>query len=96
MSGHIFHPGHAELHGITVVLETTGSRTYVGRFDSQDERGIHMLDVGVFDEKGENAAELSKDEYIRRSAKFGIRSEHKHLVVPSSEVARITPLGEVL
>jgi hypothetical protein len=96
MSGHIFHPGHAELHGITVVLETTGSRTYVGRFDSLDEQGVHMLDVGVFDEKEENAAELSKDEYIRRSAKFGIRSEHKHLVVPSGEVARITKLGEVL
>jgi hypothetical protein len=93
MSGHIFHPGHAELHGITVVVETNGSRTYVGRYDSQDEQGVHMLDVGIHDE---TAAELSKDEYIRRSAKFGIRSELKHLIVPSAEVARVTRLGEVL
>jgi hypothetical protein len=92
MSGHVFHPGHSELHGVTVVVETNGSRTYVGRYDSQDEQGVHMLDVGIHDE---NAA-LSKDEYIRNSAKFGIRSEHKHLIVPSREVARVTRLGEVL
>ena len=91
MSGHVFHPGHAELHGITVVVETNGSRTYVGRYDSQDEQGVHMLDVGIHEE---TAAE-SKDEYIKRSAKFGIRSDHKHLIVPASEVARVTRLGEV-
>jgi hypothetical protein len=90
MSGHVFHPGHAELHGITVVVETRGSRTYVGRFDTEDERGVHLLDVGVHDD----GAELSREDYIRKSAKFGVRSEHKHLVVPTGEVARITRLGE--
>jgi hypothetical protein len=93
MSGHIFHPGHAQLHGVTVVVETKGSRTYVGRYDSEDNQGVHMLDVGVHDD---TAAELSKDEYIRKSATFGIRSEHKHLVVPSGEVVRVTRLGEAI
>ena len=93
MSGHVFHPGHAELHGITVVVETTGSRTYVGRYDSEDAQGVHMLDVGVHDE---TAAELSKQEYIKKSAKFGIRSDHKHLVVPAGVVARVTRLGDAL
>jgi hypothetical protein len=92
MSGHVFHPGHAELHGITVVVETNGPRTYVGRYDSEDEHGVHMLDVGIHDE---TTAELSKDEYIKNSAKFGIRTEHKHLIVPSREVARVTRLNEV-
>jgi hypothetical protein len=92
MSGHVFHPGHSELHGITVVVETSGPHTYVGRYDSQDEHGVHMLDVGVHDER---AAAVSKDEYIRKSAKFGIRSEHKHLVVPTGEVRRVVRLGEV-
>lgn len=91
MSGHVFHPGHAELHGITVVLETHGSRTYVGRYDSEDSEGVHMLDVGVHDP----TAEISKEEYIRKSARYGIRSEHKHVVVPVEEVARITRLGEM-
>jgi hypothetical protein len=92
MSGHVFHPGLAELHGITVVVETNGSRTYVGRYDSEDEQGVHMLDVGIHEE----TAGESKDEYIKRSAKFGIRSDHKHLIVPAGEVARVTRLGEVL
>lgn len=94
MPGHVFHPGHADLHGITVVVETTGSRTYVGRYDTQDEHGVSMLDVGVYDDKANNT--LSKEEYVRKSAQFGVRSEHKHLVVPSDEVARITRLGSLL
>jgi hypothetical protein len=91
MSGHVFHPGHSELHGITVVVETIGSRTYVGRFDTQDEQGVHMLDVGVHDAR---AAGLSKEDYIKKSAKFGIRSELKHLIIPSSDVLRVVRLGE--
>ncbi len=88
---HVFHPGHHALHGITVVLETHGAETYVGRFDSEDERGVHLLDVGVHD--GTQGA--SKEEYVRRSAKFGIRVDRKHLVVPKGAVARVTPLGEL-
>jgi hypothetical protein len=92
MPGHVFHPGHAELHGITVVLETVGSKTYVGRYDSEDTAGVHLLDVGVFDAL---AGAGSKEEYIRKSAKFGIRAEHKHVLVPSAEVAQITRLAEI-
>jgi hypothetical protein len=91
MSGHVFHPGHAELHGITVVVETSGSLTYVGRYDSEDERGVLMLDVGVHDAE---AAGVPKEEYVRKSAKFGIRSDHKRLVVPAAEVTRITRLSD--
>ncbi len=91
MSGHVFHPGHAELHGITVVVETTGSVTYVGRYDSEDEHGVLMLDVGVHDAA---AGGGSREEYVRKSAKFGIRSDHKHLLVPANQVSRITKLEE--
>jgi hypothetical protein len=89
--GHVFHPGHAELHGITVVVETHGPRTYVGRYDSEDESGVHMLDVGIHEE----SAEVPKEEYIKWSAKFGIRSQHRHVVVPLNQIARITRLGEL-
>ena len=91
MSGHVFHPGHAELHGITVVVETTGPLTYVGRYDSEDEHGVLMLDVGIHD----SAEGVSKEDYVRKSAKFGIRSEHKRVVVPTAQVARITRLADV-
>jgi len=90
-SGHVFHPGHAELHGITVVVETHGVRTYVGRYDREDEHGVHLLDVGVH----ETSADIPKEEYLHRSAKFGVRSEYKHVVIPALEVARITRLGEL-
>jgi hypothetical protein len=91
MSGHVFHPGHAELHGITVVVETHGPRTYVGRYDSEDERGVHMLDVGVHDAETGGA----KEEYIKQTVKFGIRSDHRHLIIPADQVARITRLAEL-
>ena len=92
MTGPVFHPGHHALHGITVVLETHGSRTYLGRFDSEDERGVHLLDVGVHEESDGGS---SKEDYIQKGAKFGIRVEHKYVVVPRHEVLRVTPLGNI-
>jgi hypothetical protein len=92
MSGHVFHPGHHELHGITVVLETTGSRTYVGRFDSEDRRGVLMHDVAVHDAA---AGGPSREEFLRRSAKFGIRAEHKDMLVPGDQVVRISRFAEL-
>jgi len=87
----VFHPGHHELHGVTVVVETGGALTYIGRFDTEDDAGVHLLNVGVHDA----AAGGSKDDYVRRSAKFGVRAERPHLVVPRQQVARITKLVEI-
>ena len=90
MPGHVFHPGHQELHGITVIVETQGTQVYVGRFDSQDDVGVHMLDVGVFDAAGGG----SKADYLERSARFGIRADHKHVLIPGETIAAITRLAE--
>jgi hypothetical protein len=90
LSGRPLHQDRHELHGITVVLDTRSAGTYVGRFDSQDERGVHLFDVGVFD-----PAQGTRDEYVRRSVKFGIRVDRPGLTIESAEVARITPLGEI-
>jgi hypothetical protein len=92
MSGHVFHPGHAELHGITVVVETVGAQTYVGRYDSEDEAGVHLLDVGVHDG---SVAAVSKADYLTKSARFGVRGELKHLVVPGGQVTRISRLVDI-
>jgi hypothetical protein len=93
MPGHVFHPGHSALHGITVVVETRNQRTYVGRFDTEASGGVHILDAGVHDFTA--AGQLSKDEYIKRCAKFGVPTQHKHLIVPTAEITRITRLGEI-
>jgi hypothetical protein len=90
LSGRPLHSDRHELHGVTVVLDTQGAGTYVGRFDSQDERGVHLFDVGVFD-----PAQGTRDDYVRRSVKFGIRVDRPELTIESAEVARITPLGQI-
>ena len=90
LSGRPLHTNRHELHGITVVLDTRSDATYVGRFDSEDETGVHLLHVGVFDPAGG-----TRDTYLRRSVQFGIRVDRPELSVPSSEVARITPLGQI-
>jgi hypothetical protein len=86
--GHVFHPGHHELHGITVVVETTGPHTYVGRFDHEDESGLHLLDVGVHD----GSDGTRPEEYLARTARFGVRADRKHLIVPRTAVAAIKRL----
>ena len=35
-----FHQGKSELHGITVVVDTTGPEIFVGRCDDMDDRGV--------------------------------------------------------
>jgi hypothetical protein len=91
VSGHVFHPGHHSYHGITVVLEATDGRTFIGRFDTEDERGVHLLDVAAHG----GSSPMSKEEFVQRAAKFGVRSEQRHLVIPPAEVTAITPLGQL-
>jgi hypothetical protein len=89
---HTFHADRHALHGITVVLDTTSGETFLGRFDSMDERGVHLLDVARRDPSEGG----SREEFIRRSSKFGIRVQQKHLVVANASVARVAPLGEMV
>src|SRR4051794_32229053 len=93
MTGHVFHPGHAPLHGITVVVETRDQRTYVGRFDTEDGGGVHILDAGVHDLT--DASPISKDDYIRKCSKFGVPRQHKHVIVPTAEITRISRLSDI-
>lgn len=92
MPGHVFHPGHHELHGITVVLTTTDARLFVGRFDRQDEAGVHLVGVSVFDPAG---AAGTSEEFLARTVKYGVRVDRPHLAVPGALVREIVPLGSV-
>jgi hypothetical protein len=90
MSGHVFHPGHDELHGITVVLEAASGRIYVGRWHERGEKGIVMHDVAVHDP---NAGQ-SRADFLARTAKFGVRPDQRTLVV-SEEIRSIRKLAEL-
>jgi hypothetical protein len=73
------------------VVETAGTVTYVGRFDTEDDAGVHLLDVGVHDA----ASGGTREDFVRRSARFGVRTDRKHLVVPRADVSRVSQLGEI-
>ena len=90
MSGHVFHPGHDELHGITVVLEAASGRTYVGRWHEQGEKGIVLHDVAVHDP----AAGQSQADFLSRTVKFGVRPEQRTLVV-SEAVRSVRKLADL-
>ncbi len=93
MPGFVLHPGHHELHGVTVVLETTGGLTHVARFDTQDERGVHLLNVATHDPA---VATVSLDEFLARTRKFGVRADRKHLAVPSQSIVKLRRLAEIV
>lgn len=86
MSGHVFHPGHAELHGITVVLEAAGDVLYVGRYHEETAKGVLLHDVAECRDREGQA------EFVRKTLKFGVRAVHRHLVVPTAEVRRVVRL----
>lgn len=93
MTGFVFHPGHQELHGVTVVVDGTDGRTWVGRFDREDERGVLLRDVAVWDPA---TVHHSVEEFLARTLKFGVRAEVRQLVLPSAEVRGIRRLAEGL
>jgi hypothetical protein len=87
MTGHVFHPGHSELHGVTVVLET-GQATYVGRYHEETPKGILLHDVAEHGDPASRAA------FIQKTLKFGVNASHKHQLVPTGEVKRLLRLVE--
>jgi len=87
-----FHQGKGELHGITVIVDTTGPEIFVGRCDDMDERGIVLHDVDVHRD-GDNGR--SKDDYVRRASQLGVWKKYDRLFVPGDKIASVRKLGEV-
>jgi iron-sulfur cluster assembly protein len=87
-----FHQNKSALHGITVVVDTVGSRIYIGRCEDEDAQQIALLDVDFHDD-GQNGK--SKADYVKRSAKFGTWKKLDSIVLPRQEVVSVTRLGEV-
>jgi hypothetical protein len=89
MSGHVFHPGHSELHGVTVVLETTGETMYIGRYHEETPAGVLLHNVAEYRPVSTGP---SPREFVERTLKYGVRADREHVVVPSPEVRSITRL----
>lgn len=88
MSGHVFHPGHSDLHGVTVVLEAENDVLYVGRYHEETAEGVLLHDVA------EHRDPATREEFLQKTLKFGVRAQRLHLVVPSAAVRRVVKLVE--
>ena len=91
MSGLVFHPGHDELHGVTVVVDSAEGRTLVGRWHEQTPRGVLLHDVAVHDPA---TATVPKEEWLSKLRKFGVLVELKHAIVPASQLLGVHRLVE--
>lgn len=87
MSGHVFHPGHDDLHGVTVVIAGASGKTYVGRWHERAARGVTLRDAAIHDPA---ASPIVLDEWLARQRKFGVAATEKHLVVPTAEAGAVT------
>lgn len=87
-----FHQDRAELHGITVVVDTAGPEIYVGRCDDIDDEKVILLDA---DGHRDGDGGRSKHEYVQRAARFGVWKKHDRLVLPLARVTSVRRLGDL-
>jgi hypothetical protein len=87
-----FHQGKHELHGITIVVETDGPETHIGRCDDIVERGVILLDG---DTHRESPLGPSKAEYLKKAAMFGVFKSFDTLIVDPARVVGIRRLGDL-
>lgn len=83
------HRNRHDLHGVTVVVDTA-DRLYVGRLDTADDREIVLKDAGWHEET------TTRDEYLARTARFGVQRREGVIVVPADGVRSCRPLAEVV
>lgn len=87
-----FHQGKSRLHGITVVVDTSGPEVFVGRCDDEDETTVILLDADVHRD-GDGGR--SKADYLERAARLGVWKKHDRLVIPRHRVVSVRPLGDL-
>jgi len=90
-----FHHDRHELHGITVVVETTGSDMYIGRCDDIDARGVILRDADVHREDDPASAGKTRAEFLDHARSFGVWPNLKRIRVPAESVLEIRRLGEI-
>ena len=87
-----FHSDKGELHGITVVVDTTGADVWIGRCDEMDDQRVILLDA---DMHTDGANGKSKADYIAHAAKVGVWNKHPRVELPLSDVASVKRLGDL-
>ena len=84
--------GDLPLHGMTVVVDTTGPQLYIGRFDSE---GADWVLLRHAESRPVGPGE-SKDAILARSAHYGVFKTDDRIVVAKNEIASIRLLSEIV
>lgn len=87
-----FHSHKGDLHGITVVVDTTGDTLYIGRCDQMTEEVIILEDVDV---RREGEGGKTKEEHARAAARLGVWKRIDRVVLELDEVTSVRRLGEL-
>ena len=87
-SGFVFHPGHDEWHGQTVVVYTRGARVVAGRWDAVQGGELLMRVAAVHDDPA------SREAWVRELRQFGIPVQHRTFTLPHAEVERVVRLRD--
>lgn len=88
MTGFVFHPGHDEWHGQTVVVYTKGPRTLVGRWDAVNGGELLMRDVAVHQDPH------ARETWLAEVRQYGVPVEHRTFTLPHGEVERVVRLRD--
>lgn len=86
------HQHRSPLHGITVVVETAGGETWIGRCDDEDADRVILLDADVH---AAGDADSGRDAWLAKAARFGPWARHARVVLPRRAVRSLYRLGEV-
>lgn len=91
-SGHVFHPGHEELHGITVVVSTNTPRTLVGRYDAEQDGVVYLNDVSLHDSSRDSK---SRAAFLSETKTYGVAVQIPRASIPRAQITGITRLGDL-
>jgi len=85
-----FHHDKGALHGITVVVRTADGGIWIGRCDTIDAAGVHLLDA---DRHEAAPGAPSGEAWLAQAAAYGVWPRHPHVLVPAAGVSNVERLG---
>ena len=86
-----FHQHKSELHGITLVVETSSGDLYVGRCEDEDDRVVILLNADMH----RPTDDIGREEYLEKAVKFGVWSRLPRVELGRDEVTSMQRLANL-
>jgi hypothetical protein len=85
----LFHDTSDPLHGVTVVIETTGPELWVGRCNRVEPDRVLLFESDCY---VDGRSSGSKEEWLKRVAMVGFHPRHPKLELARDQVTSVRPL----